>query len=89
MITQPTLEKFRGRRMDPDSTLGDYWAAPCEEGNQAYNWSDKPHRLLYDLIGEVMHLRAEIEQLKNKAIETRLEQQSRAPGSITLVDIVL
>jgi len=69
LIKQPTLEKFRGRRMDPDSTLGDYWVAPCEEGNQAYNWSDKPHRLLYDLIGEIMHLRAEIEQLKTKAID--------------------
>ena len=76
MITQPTLDNFLGWRMDPDSTLGDYWAAPGGVGNQAYNWSDKPHRLLYDLIGEVMHLRAEIEQLKTKAIETRLAQQS-------------
>jgi len=62
-VPQPTLDTFRAR-MSPDSTLGDYWAAPSGAGNQAYQWSDKPHRLLYDLIGEVLHLRAEIELLR-------------------------
>ena len=62
-VPQPTLDTFRSR-MSRDSTLGDYWAAPSGAGNQAYAWSDKPHRLLYDLIGEVLHLRAEIELLK-------------------------
>jgi len=63
-VPQPTLDTFRAR-MSPDSTLGDYWAAPSGAGNQAYQWSDKPHRLLYDLIGEVLHLRADIELLRS------------------------
>lgn len=46
-------------RMSSRHTLMDYWAAPGS-GPLNYQWADKPHRLLYDLIGEVLHLRAEL-----------------------------
>ena len=35
----------------------DYWKAPAGEGPQAATWKDKPHRLVYDLVGEVERLR--------------------------------
>jgi hypothetical protein len=37
-----------------NGTLDDYWSAPSGEGPHAYTWSDKPHRLLYDLIGALL-----------------------------------
>jgi len=38
----------------------DYWRAPAGEGPQAATWKDKPHRLVYDLVGEVEYLRARL-----------------------------
>ncbi len=38
----------------------DYWRAPAGEGPQAATWKDKPHRLVYDLVGEVEFLRAKL-----------------------------
>ncbi len=38
----------------------DYWRAPSGEGPQAATWKDKPHRLVYDLVGEVEYLRARL-----------------------------
>jgi hypothetical protein len=38
----------------------DYWRAPAGEGPQAATWKDKPHRLVYDLVGEVEFLRARL-----------------------------
>jgi len=38
----------------------DYWRAPAGEGPQAATWKDKPHRLIYDLVGEVEYLRARL-----------------------------
>jgi hypothetical protein len=38
-----------------NGTLDDYWSAPGGEGPHAYTWSDKPHRLLYDLIGALLY----------------------------------
>ena len=53
----------KAARLDSSLTLSDYWDAPsC--GPLHDQWLDKPHKLLYDLIGEVLHLRAEIERLK-------------------------
>lgn len=54
----------RERRMRPDATLHDYWNAPGG-GPLHFEWTDKPHRLLYDLIGEVLHLRDQIQRLEN------------------------
>lgn len=46
--------------MVPDEPLNtnDYRIAPGGEGPQAYQWKDKPHRLVYDLCREVERLRA-------------------------------
>jgi hypothetical protein len=55
-------------RMREGSTTDDYRAALGGEGDfgsLGYDWSDKPHRLVYDLCGEVDALRAEIAELKN------------------------
>jgi len=62
-IEQPDIARFSAR-LHPDSTLGDYWHAPSGNGNLANTWQDKPYRLLYDLIGEVLSLRAELAVLK-------------------------
>lgn len=54
-------------RMRPGSTTDDYRKAMSGEGTfgtLGYEWSDKPHRLVYDLCGEVDALRAEIVALK-------------------------
>jgi len=49
-------------RMSKEKTLKDYWNAPSSPDTElGFTWSDKPHRLLYDLIGEVAHNRARIE----------------------------
>lgn len=50
---------------DPIIT-SDYRLAPSGEGPLAYVWDDKPHRLVYDLCGEVDALRAEILSLSQE-----------------------
>lgn len=37
----------------------DYRLAPSGEGPLAHEWKDKPHRLIYDLCGEVERLKPE------------------------------
>ena len=49
-------------RISKGKTLKDYWNAPSSPDTElGFTWSDKPHRLLYDLIGEVAHNRASLE----------------------------
>lgn len=45
-----------GRDINEHSNLFEYWIAPSGEGEQADNWEDKPHRLLYDLIAYAVFL---------------------------------
>ena len=47
-------------------SLRDYHNAPSGEGPQAYQWKDKPHRLLYDLIAAVRYY-AELAKLSTSA----------------------
>lgn len=47
----PCMTRMRG-------TADDYRVAPSGEGPQASEWLNKPHRLVYDLAGEVKHLHA-------------------------------
>lgn len=47
-------------------SLRDYHNAPSGEGPQAYQWKDKPHRLLYDLIAAVRYY-AELAKLSASA----------------------
>ncbi|MBC8741682.1 hypothetical protein F6X40_34540 [Paraburkholderia sp. UCT31] len=36
--------------------LDDYWRGPCEDDSPlSYEWKDKPHRLVYDLIAAVLY----------------------------------
>lgn len=37
-----------------NGVLDDYWQAMGGEGPQAFQWKDKPHRLVYDLIANVL-----------------------------------
>ena len=62
----------------------DYFMAPSGEGPQAYTWSDKPHRLVYDLVAEVRRLStlvgrrdAEIAEMREAA---RWNLDVRHPG---------
>lgn len=53
-------------RMREGTTTDDYRNALSGEGefmSLGYEWSDKPHRLVYDLCGEVDHLRAALRGL--------------------------
>lgn len=58
-------------RMQPGMTTEDYRLAMGDTeaaqkfGTLAYQWEDKPHRLVYDLCGEVEHLQAEIARLQH------------------------
>lgn len=56
------------RRMSEGATTDDYRNACSGEGDLGslgYDWSDKPHRLVYDLCGEVDALKAELERLRD------------------------
>ena len=48
--------------------IDDYHIAPSNEGPLANTWKDKPHRLLYDLCGEVERLRARLDRSKKKSV---------------------
>lgn len=64
-------------RMCPEATLDDYWAAPGGDvnvGGLSVQWQDKPHRLLYDLIGEILHLRKDLADAEAKI--QRLEKRA-------------
>ena len=51
-----------------NGSIEDYHVAPGGDGPLADEWADKPHRLLYDLLGEIQALRRErsaaVESLK-------------------------
>lgn len=47
------LAQFKAGRPLAHS-LDDYWRAPGREGPLAFQWEDKPHRLIYDLIAAVL-----------------------------------
>jgi hypothetical protein len=49
--------------MLPHSLIS-YKMAPSDLGPLAYEWKDKPHRLVYDLVAEVTMLRKQINFLK-------------------------
>lgn len=48
----------------PGVCLGDYRRAVAGEGDLGVDWTDKPHRLVYDLINEVKALNKELEEAK-------------------------
>lgn len=52
-------------QMDSGCTPDDYRAAVHGIGPKAQEWVDKPHRLVYDLAGEVKRLQAELASIKN------------------------
>lgn len=51
-------------RTRPDLTLGDYWRAPSDSMDTipSQDWRDKPHRLIYDLLAEIIALHKELEK---------------------------
>ena len=53
------------------SDLEDYFTAPSGYGNQAYTWSDKPHRLVYDLVAEVRRLTSLVDRRDAEIAEMR------------------
>ena len=53
--------------MRKDATTDDYRSAIFGEGpygSLEYEWSDKPHRLVYDLCNEVDSLKAELKEAR-------------------------
>ena len=65
----------KGARLN--NSLADYWNAPGG-GPLHDEWTDKPHRLLYDLIGEVLHLRAEVTACEAAAAAAEVERLREA-----------
>ena len=53
-----------GRDINENTSLYDYWMAPSGEGELAYEWEDKPNRLLYDLISYAVFLEKKISDQK-------------------------
>jgi hypothetical protein len=53
--------------MSQGTTTDDYRNAPSGEGPLATEWADKPHRLVYDLCGEVEALQADVRKLRDVA----------------------
>ena len=58
-------------RLKPGCTVTDYIDAVqgTEDSQLAQEWSDKPHRLVYDLCGEVQAQDAEIARLRTSKAE--------------------
>lgn len=47
--------------------LFDYWTSlDGKTGELGYQWSDKPHRHVFDLLNEVVHLRTELLALRKR-----------------------
>lgn len=68
-------EKKPTARMRPETTTDDYRNALMgsdEFGSLGYDWDDKPHRLVYDLCGEVDHLRQQLESIKKTTYALRM-----------------
>lgn len=57
--------------MSAPLATGDYRNALSGQGPLAYEWSDKPHRLVYDLCNEVEALRAAASELLTAAFLLR------------------
>ena len=54
-------------RMTPGSTTDDYRKAMSGDDDEfglGYQWTDKPHRLVYDLCGEVDRLREALQMAR-------------------------
>lgn len=49
--------------MPEELNTNDYYRAMEGEGPLAFEWTDKPHRLVYDLIQEIVRLRDERKSL--------------------------
>jgi hypothetical protein len=67
-----TVQQRTRARMREGATADDYRKAVDGEGefgSLGYEWSDKPHRLVYDLCGEVEHLQSLIDSAVSSAIE--------------------
>jgi hypothetical protein len=63
-VTEPTggtvIPHLHGCYGVDDVTTEDFRNAPSGIGPLAYEWSDKPHRLVYDLIREIERLQAQL-----------------------------
>jgi hypothetical protein len=57
------LKKDAGLDNMPTQDTYHYRMAMSNEGPRAYDWSDKPHRLIYDLCGTIEEMQVQINQL--------------------------
>lgn len=55
-------------------TTKDYRDAMSGEGPLAYQWKDKPHRLIYDLCYEVEHLRKQLEKRATEKLSPAFDE---------------
>jgi hypothetical protein len=68
-VSQEELERLKTNCNIPDMpTQMTYHLrlAPSGEGDYAYEWTDKPHRLVYDASREIERLTALVESMRNQ-----------------------
>jgi len=67
-------------------TTEEYRMAMGREGPLAYQWKDKPHRLIYDLCNEVERLQNEVKGLNSLVVLTSQEQVDQSDIFRNFVD---
>ena len=85
-------DRVRAEIKRRQSIIGDAYDAGDEivralsnEGDRAYEWTDKPHRIAYDLIVERADLRAERNRLRSQlSIIKCQDPQSKKLGEATM-----
>jgi len=66
-------------------TLDNYINAPGGEGPLKYQWKDKPHRLVYDLVIELKELQSKrLTRESLKQLYTQAEELSKSKDAHTL-----
>lgn len=60
MTPSSDFQRMFAKPPDEPIDLDAYWSAPSSEGEMGAAWVNKPHRLLYDCLKEIYHLRLKL-----------------------------
>lgn len=73
------MGEWYSKRIEPrelsEVELNDIWGAPSGDGEFAYTWSDKPHRLIYTLLAHIIHQQNEIADIKEELSNLDMEMK--------------
>ena len=89
--TEPTVsdEQRVPVLLDAESgyTTVDYWNAISGEGPLAYTWSDKPHRLLRDLVKFIEANRDNVKPLNGKFVHLTGQEMGGVMAALGIVNL--